>query len=199
MVGGIASVRCAKHTTAKLRNVGPMWPPSKVATIAARCIDSARGGMVRAPTNGQMRADKKRNAQACAKYRMMRQKSTLATFRNISSAYHPHKLGLSVQVYYVAVGDWHNPSRCDYVSGSSNDCVTYRKRLPIRTRNRESWLIRIVIKGAGCYGCGTRSPADADTYQYQGRPGDWHKYKCTIVQAYYYAPMRVCAYNDMSI
>ena len=82
-LGGIASGRCAKHITAKLRNAAPMWPPSKAATISARCIDSARGEMVRAPTNGQMRANKERNAHACAKYRMMRQKSTLATFRNI--------------------------------------------------------------------------------------------------------------------
>ena len=29
------------------------------------------------------------------------------TFRNISSAYYSHKLGLSVQTYYVTVENWH--------------------------------------------------------------------------------------------
>ena len=33
------------------------------------------------------------------------------TFRNISSAYHSHKPGLSVQTCYVTVGDWHKYRR----------------------------------------------------------------------------------------
>ena len=82
------SVRCAKHTTGKLRNVARMWPPSKAATIAGRCLDAARDGMVRAPTSGQMRASKERNAGARVKYSKTRQKSSLATIRNNQRPYH---------------------------------------------------------------------------------------------------------------
>lgn len=59
-----------------------MWPPSKAATIARRCVDARGSGMVRAPTSGQMRANKEGNAHACAKYSMARQKSTVETIRN---------------------------------------------------------------------------------------------------------------------
>jgi hypothetical protein len=60
------------------------------------------------------------------------QAQAFVTFRNISSAYHFYKLGLSVQTYYVTVENW-------------------------------------------------------------------HKYACTIVRLYYYASMRLCAYNDIAI
>ena len=59
-----------------------MWPPSKAATIAGRCLDTGGAAMVRAPTDSQMRANKERNARARAKYSMMRQKSTVETIRN---------------------------------------------------------------------------------------------------------------------
>lgn len=59
-----------------------MGTPSKAHTLAARCLDAPGGEMVRAHTSVQMRASKEGNAGARVKYRMMRQKSTLATIRN---------------------------------------------------------------------------------------------------------------------
>jgi len=63
-------------------NVAQLWPILFPHTVGGRCLDGIGAAMVRAPTNGQMRASKERNAHACAKYSMMCQKSTVETIRN---------------------------------------------------------------------------------------------------------------------
>jgi len=79
---GVAPLPLNKQYRPHSVNAAQLWPILFPHTVGSRCLDGIGAAMVRAPTNGQMRASKERNAHACAKYSMMCQKSTVETIRN---------------------------------------------------------------------------------------------------------------------
>lgn len=161
-----------------------------MTTIAARCLDAGGAAMVRAPANGQVRANKERNAQARAKYRMMRQKSTLATFRNIPG-------NNSSVIMQTTQARNHKQRKRDNANNASVIMarVSWRHNAIVISRFQAQAFVTFCnissVYRSYKFGLSVQT--------YYVTVGGWHKYKCTTVQAHYYALMRGAPYNDMGI
>jgi hypothetical protein len=141
-----------------------------------------------------MRANKERNAGARVKYRMMRQKSTLATIRNNQAIGPSYNAIVMMQMSHLQNykqqqrDNTNNPSVISAnVSPGHNAIVIYRL-----------WSQAFVTF------CNISSAYHShklglSVQTYYVTVGDCHKYKCTIVQTYYHAAMRDASYNDMVI
>ena len=193
-VGGIASVRCAKHTTSKLRNAARTWPPSEAHTITGRCVDAASGEMVRAPTSGQMRANKEGNAHTRAKYSMTAKKSTVETIRN-NQAIRPSHNGIVIM----------QATQAQNVKQHKRDTANNASVILANAPSRHNGIVILRSRAQGFVTFRNISSAylsyrlSLSIQTYYVTVEDWHKYRRTIVQAYCYAPMRIQRYCDMII
>jgi hypothetical protein len=141
-----------------------------------------------------MRANKERNAQARAKYRMMRQKSTVETIRNNQAIRAPHNAIVIMQTTQTRCrkqrqrDDANNASVISAITPSRhNGTVILRSRA-------QAFVTKRNISSAY-----HSHKLSLSVQTYYVTLENWHKYACTIVRLYYYAPMRICGYAHTTI
>ena len=141
-----------------------------------------------------MRANKERNAQARAKYRMMRQKSTFATFRNNQAIRPSHNGIVIMQTTQAQNGKQRHRDNANKASVISAIKESRHNGIVISRFQAQVFVTFCNISSA----YHSHKPGlSAQTYYVTVE--NWHKYKCTVVRLYYYAPMRICGYAHTTI
>ena len=141
-----------------------------------------------------MRANKERNAGARVKYRMMRQKSTLATIRNnqaIGPSYNAIVMMQMSHLQNYKQQQRDNANNASVISANvspgHNDIVICR------------FWSQAFVTFCNISSVYHSHKLGLSVQTYYVTVENWHKYACTIVRLYYHAPMRLCAYNDIVI
>jgi hypothetical protein len=150
--------------------------------------------MVRAPANGQMRANKEGNTGARVKYRMMRQKSTLATIRNNQAIRPSYNAIVIMQMLHLQNHKQRQRDNANNASVISANVSPGRNDIVIYRLWSQAFVTFCNISPAYHF---HKLGLSVQTYYVTVK--NWHKYAYTIVRLYHYASMLPCAYNDIVI